>query len=152
MAINRDYLGRAYELPEPYEVTRVKIREFADAISDPNPLYRDPAHAKEAGYTDVIAPPTFPIILSMEGAGQAIADPELALDFSRVVHGDQRFRYSRPLQAGDLVTCRTTITDIKALGGNELLTLDSEIATTAGEHVVTSVNMLVVRGTAPAEK
>ena len=70
MAINRDYLGRAYELPEPYEVTRVKIREFADAISDPNPLYRDPAHAKEAGYTDVIAPPTFPIILSMEGAGQ----------------------------------------------------------------------------------
>ncbi|HLU99365.1 MAG TPA: MaoC family dehydratase N-terminal domain-containing protein [Thermobifida alba] len=152
MAINRDYLGRVYELPEPYEVTRVKIREFADAISDPNPLYRDPARAKEAGYADVIAPPTFPIILGMEGAGQAIADPELGLDFSRVVHGDQRFRYSRPLQAGDLVTCRTTITDIKALGGNELLTLDSEIATTAGEHVVTSVNMLVVRGTAPAEK
>ena len=144
MAINRDYLGRAYELPEPYEVTRVKIREFADAISDPNPLYRDPAHAKEAGYTDVIAPPTFPIILSMEGAGQAIADPELALD------GDQRFRYSRPLQAGDVVTCRTTITDIKSLAGNEMLTLESEIATTAGEHVVTSVTMLVVRGDAPS--
>ncbi|GAB3211516.1 MaoC family dehydratase N-terminal domain-containing protein [Marinactinospora thermotolerans] len=146
MAINRDLLGRVYRSPEPYEVTRGKIREFADAIQDPNPVYRDTAEAKAAGYADVIAPPTFPIIMGMEAAGQAVTDPELRLDFSMVVHGDQRFRYSRPLQAGDVVTTVTTISDIKVLGGNELITLESEISTLAGEHVVTSVNMLVVRG------
>ncbi|TDQ51501.1 MaoC family dehydratase N-terminal domain-containing protein [Actinorugispora endophytica] len=153
MAINRDYLGRVYEAPEPYEVTRGKIREFADAISDPNPVYRDRDSAKAAGYTDVVAPPTFPIILDMEGVGQAVADPGLRLDFSMVVHGAQDFRYSRPLQAGDVVTCRTTVSDIKALGRTEMITLESEIATVDGEHVVTAVNMLVVRaGAEPAEK
>lgn len=152
MAINRDHLGRVYQTPE-YEVTRGKIREFADAVLDPNPVYRDRASAKEAGYTDVIAPPTFPIILALEGAGQAIADPELRLDYSMVVHGDQRFRYSRPLRAGDLLTCRTTIAEIKTLGRNEMITLEGDIRTVDGEHVVTTVIMLVVRGGAePAEK
>ncbi|WP_046470611.1 MaoC family dehydratase N-terminal domain-containing protein [Allosalinactinospora lopnorensis] len=146
MAINRDFLGREYRAPEPYEVTRGKIREFAEAIQDPTPIYSDTATARAAGYTDVIAPPTFPIILGMAGAGQAIVDPELRLDFSMVVHREQRFRYSRPMEAGDLVECVTRISDIKALGGNELMTLDSEMLTVDGEHIVTAVNTLVVRG------
>ncbi|MFC3994621.1 MaoC family dehydratase N-terminal domain-containing protein [Nocardiopsis sediminis] len=152
MAINRDYLGRVYETPQPYEVTRGKIREFAAAIQDPSPLYTDTAAAKAAGHTDVVAPPTFPIIMAMDGAGQAIVDPDLRLDFSMVVHGDQSFRYSRPLRAGDVVTTVTTIADIKALGGNEMMTLESEISTVEGEHVVTSVMMFVVRGGAAEQQ
>jgi acyl dehydratase len=152
MAINRDYLGRVYESPQPYEVTRVKIREFADAIGDPNPVYTDAATARAAGYEDVIAPPTFPIIMAMDGAGQAIVDPDLRLDFSMVVHGDQAFRYTRPLCAGDVVTTTTTIADIKALGGDERFTLESEIRTTGGELVVTSMIMLVVRGGAAKDR
>ncbi|WP_017593331.1 MaoC family dehydratase N-terminal domain-containing protein [Nocardiopsis potens] len=146
MAINRELLGREYPSPEPYEVTRGKIREFAEAIGDANPVYTDAEAARKAGHPDVVAPPTFPIILSMAGAGQAVTDPELGLDFSMVVHGEQRFRYSRPVVAGDLVRSVTRITEIKSLAGNELVTLESEISDLDGEHVVTAVNMLVVRG------
>ena len=98
MAINRDYLGRAYELPEPYEVTRVKIREFADAISTRNPLYRDPATPKKPVHRRHRAS-HLPHHPEHGRCGQAIADPELALT-SPVVHGDQRSRYSRPSRPG----------------------------------------------------
>ncbi|MFD6951096.1 hypothetical protein A6A08_00700 [Nocardiopsis sp. TSRI0078] len=146
MAINPDYLGREYPAPEAYEVTRGKIREFAEAVNDPHPFYVDPAAARDAGYPDVIAPPTFPVILGMAGSAQAIADPGLGVDFSRVVHGDQGFHYSRPLHAGDLLSSVTRITGIKALGGNELLTLETVADDADGEHVVTATMMLVVRG------
>lgn len=146
MAINPDYLGREYPAPEVYEVTRGKIREFAEAVNDPNPVYVDRAAAKAAGHPDVIAPPTFPVILGMAGSAQAIADPELGVDFSRVVHGDQSFHYTRALHAGDVLSSVTRITGIKALGGNELLTLETVATADDGEHVVTASMMLVVRG------
>ncbi|GAB3713598.1 MaoC family dehydratase N-terminal domain-containing protein [Nocardiopsis oceani] len=146
MAINPDYLGREYPAPEAYEVTRGKIREFAEAINDLNPVYLDRASAQAVGYPDVIAPPTFPVILGMAGSGLALADPDLGVDFSRVVHGDQSFHYSRPLRAGDVLTTVTKITDIKALGGNELITLETVAEAADGEHVVTAGMMLVVRG------
>lgn len=146
MAINPDYLGREYPAPEAYEVTRGKIREFAEAINDLNPVYLDKASAKALGYPDVIAPPTFPVILGMAGSALALADPDLGVDFSRVVHGDQSFRYSRPLRAGDVLSTVTRITDIKALGGNELITMETVAEAEDGEHVVTAGMMLVVRG------
>ncbi len=146
MAINPDYLGREYPAPEAYEVTRGKIREFAEAINDPDPVYLDPAAARAAGHPDVIAPPTFPVILGMAGSAQAIGDPDLGVDFSRVVHGDQRFRHSRPLHAGDLLSSTTRITGIRSLGGNDLLTLETVADDADGEHVVTATMMLVVRG------
>lgn len=148
MAINRAFLGREYPAPEPYEVTRGKIREFAEAVGDPNPLYSDPATARDEGHPDVVAPPTFPIVLGMAGAGRAVTDPELGLDFSMVVHGEQRFRYTRPVRAGDVLDAVTRITDVRSLAGNELITLESEITDPEGAHVVTAVNMLVVRGAA----
>ncbi|GAA1093027.1 MAG: MaoC family dehydratase N-terminal domain-containing protein [Nocardiopsis sp. BM-2018] len=146
MAINPDYLGREYPAPEAYEVTRGKIREFAEAINDLNPAYLDKASAKALGYADVIAPPTFPVILGMAGSALALADPDLGVDFSRVVHGDQSFKYSRPLRAGDVLSTVTRITDIKALGGNELITMETVAEAADGEHVVTAGMMLVVRG------
>ncbi|OLT24308.1 hypothetical protein BJF83_07265 [Nocardiopsis sp. CNR-923] len=145
MAINAEYVGREYPAPEPYEVTRGKIREFAEAINDHNPVYVDPEAAKAAGHPDVIAPPTFPVILGMAGSAIAVADPDLGVDFSRVVHGDQSFHYSRPLRAGDVLTAVTRITDVKTLGGNGMLTLET-VAEADGEHVVTAGMMLVVRG------
>ena len=80
MPINRDYLGRTFAAPEPYEVSRVKIAEFADAIGDPNPLYRDRAAAQAAGYPDVIAPPTFAIVISMASTARVVGDPGLGLN------------------------------------------------------------------------
>jgi len=97
VGINKDYLGRTFPVTDPYEVSRVKIAEFAGAIGDPNPVYRDRGAAQAAGYPDVIAPPTFPVVIAMAASGQAVADPGLGLNYAMVVHGEQRFEYSRPL-------------------------------------------------------
>jgi acyl dehydratase len=146
MAINRDYAGRTFPASEPYEVSRVKIADFAAAIGDPNPLFRDRAAAQAAGHPDVIAPPTFAIVVSMVGSGAAIADPGLRLNYAMVVHGEQRFEYTRPIVAGDVVTAQATITDIRDAGRNVMLTTSTEIRTVEGEHICTALSTLVERG------
>jgi acyl dehydratase len=146
MAINRDYLGRTFAPAEPYEVSRVKIAEFADAIGDPNPVYRDRAAAQAAGHPDVVAPPTFAIVISMASSGKAVMDPGLGVNYAMVVHGEQRFEYSRQIQAGDLLTAQVTISDIKEAGRNVMLTTQTDIRTVAGEHVCTAHSTLVERG------
>jgi acyl dehydratase len=146
VAINRDYIGRTYPATDPYEVSRVKIAEFADAIGDPNPVYRDGAVARSAGHPDVIAPPTFAIVISMASSGSAIADPGLGVNYAMVVHGEQQFEYSRPIVAGDVLTAQATISDIRAVGSLSMLTTRTEIRTVAGEHVCTALSTLVERG------
>ncbi len=146
MAINRDYLGRTFAPAEPYEVSRVKIAEFADAIGDPNPLYRDRAVAQAAGHSDVVAPPTFAIVISMASSGRAVKDPGLGVNYAMVVHGEQRFEYSRPIRAGDVLEAKVTISDIRDAGRNVLLTTQTDIRTVDGEHVCTAHGTLVERG------
>jgi len=114
MPINRDFLGRTFPASDPYEISRVKIRDFADAIGDPSPVFRDVAAAQAAGYPDIIAPPTFPIVITAAAGNRAATDPELGINYAMVVHGEQSFSYVRPLVAGDVVTTQTTITDIRA--------------------------------------
>ncbi|HEY7488022.1 MAG TPA: MaoC family dehydratase N-terminal domain-containing protein [Streptosporangiaceae bacterium] len=144
MPLNRDYIGHTFPPTEPYEVSRVKIREFADAIGDANPVYRDREAAKAAGHPDVVAPPTFPIVFTMGGA--ALAGADLGVNYAMVVHGEQRFEYTRPVRAGDTVVCQSTINDIRAAGRNELMTIQTEVKTVEGEHVCTAYNTLVERG------
>jgi len=148
VGINTDYVGRRFPATEPYEVSRVKIADFAAAIGDRNPLYTDAGAARAAGYPDVIAPPTFPIVITMAASSAAIADPGLGLNYAMVVHGEQRFTYSRPLHAGDVVTAVSTIADIRAAGSLTMVTTEVEIATVDGEHVCTGYGTLVERGTA----
>jgi acyl dehydratase len=144
MALNRDFIGRAFPPSEPYEVSRVKIREFADAIGDPNPVYRDRDAAKAAGHPDVIAPPTFPIVITL--GGPSLLDPELGLNFAMVVHGEQRFEYQRPLRAGDVVVTEAKIAGIRSIGRNERLDVQTVVKTVEGEHICTSHNVIIERG------
>jgi acyl dehydratase len=146
MAVNQDYVGRTFPPAEPYEVSRVKIAEFASAIGDPSPLYRDREAARAAGHPDVIAPPTFAIVISSASSGRVIADPELGLNYAMVVHGEQRFEYARPIGAGDVLTATSTISDIRQAGNNVLLSTRTDIATVSGEHVCTAYSTLVERG------
>jgi acyl dehydratase len=146
MPINRDYAGRVFPASEPYEVSRVKIAEFAAAIGDANAVYRDRVAAQAAGHSDVIAPPTFAIVISMAGSGAALADPGLGLNYAMVVHGEQRFSYSRPLTAGDVVTAQVTLTEIRDAGRNVMLTTSTDIRTVEGELVCTAVSTIVERG------
>jgi acyl dehydratase len=146
MPIDPAYAGRTYPATPAYEVGIEKIREFADAIGDPNPAYRDRDAARALGHPDVIAPPTFPFMLTFKASRVIIDDPELGIDYSRVVHGEEQFTYSRPVHAGDELTVTVTLDTIRSAGGHDMITSRGEVHTTAGEHVVTAVSTLVVRG------
>ena len=148
MALDQSFVGKQYPPTEPYEVGREKIREFADAIGDAHPAYREAAAAQALGHPDVIAPPTFPIVLSMRAAAQVVEDPALGLDYSRVVHGEQRFAYTRPVRAGDVLTVVVSVDAIRSAAGNDLVTTRGEVSTVGGDHVVTAYSTLVARGTA----
>ena len=146
MALNAEFVGRVYGPGAPYEVSRVKIADFADAIGEPSELCRDRDAAVKAGYPDVIAPPTFAVAISMNAADEANNDPGLGLDFSMVVHGQQSFSHARPLHAGDVVVATTTIESVKSVGAMSMLVTSTDISTVEGEHVCTAKSMLVERG------
>ena len=146
MAINPDYVGRTYEPSEPYEVSRVKIAEFATAIGEPSPLCRDRAAAQAAGYPDVIAPPTFAIVISSASGAKITSDPGLGVNYAMIVHGEQSFTHSRPLHAGDVVVAQSTIESIRQVRNLTTLGSVTEIRTVDGEHVCTARSVLVERG------
>jgi acyl dehydratase len=146
VALNPAYAGRVYGPGAPYEVSRVKIADFADAVGEPSELCRDRDAAVKAGYPDVIAPPTFAIAVTMRAADEAVSDPGLGLDYSMVVHGGQGFTHSRPLHAGDVVLATTTIESVKTLGGLAMLVTSTDLVTVDGEHVCTAKSTLVERG------
>jgi acyl dehydratase len=146
MAADQSYKGRVYPPTPPYEVGREKIREFADAINDPNPAYRDAAVAQQLGHPDVIAPPTFAIVMSLKAGHQVIVDPDFGIDYSRVVHGEQRFVHHRPVHAGDVLQVIVTVDDVRTAAGNDIVTTRGEVQTVDGEPVVTAISTIVARG------
>jgi acyl dehydratase len=147
MPLNRDHLGRSTTSSEPFEVTRGDIRRFATAIGDRNPAYHDRAAAQALGHRDVVAPPTFLITLGFSTAESLITDPALGLDYSLVVHGEQRFELHRPVYAGDLLDTEARLDAMRDAGRNELLSIVTEVSS-GGERVATTTNTLVSRGTA----
>lgn len=148
MALNPELAGRVYDPTAPYLVGREKVREFARAVFATHPINLDPDAARAAGYRDVVAPPTFAVVVQEHALAQLLADPTTGIDFRRVVHGDQRFTYARPIVAGDELRSQLTVASVKTLGGNAMLTAECAITDAAGEHVVTATSTLVVRGDA----
>jgi len=146
VAVNPEIQGRVFPATAPYLVGREKVREFARAVFSTNPINHDVAAAQAAGYADVVAPTTFPVVVQEATLAQLLADPDANIDFSRVVHGEQRFTYSRPIVAGDELTAQLTVSSVKSLGGNSMVTADSVITDASGAHVVTAISSLVVRG------
>jgi acyl dehydratase len=146
VALNAEYAGRTFPPGEPYEVSRVKIAEFATAIGEPSPLCRDREAAVKAGYPDVIAPPTFATTITMASTKDIQDDPGLGLDYSMVVHGEQSFTHARPLHAGDVVVATSSIQSIRAIGALSMMTTLTDISTVDGEHVCTAKTVIVERG------
>jgi acyl dehydratase len=145
MALDPKIVGRTYTSKRSFEVGREKIREFAEAIGDPNPVFRDAEAARGYGHADVIAPPTFPITLTWDTTEQVIGDPELGLALHRILHGEQRFSYARPIVAGDELTCVLTIDAVKQAAGMDVVSTRTDVTTAAGEHVCTALATLFHR-------
>lgn len=146
--MNPELVGRVFPPTAPYLVGREKVREFSRAVFATNPINFEPAAASAAGYGDVVAPPTFAVVVQESTLAQLLAEPDGGIDFSRVVHGDQRFSYTRPIVAGDELTATLAVTSIKTLGGNAMVTAESAIIDVTGAHVVTAVSTLIVRADA----
>ena len=148
MALDAGLVGRSYPPSAVYEVGRAKIAEFAAALGSTDPVHLDAEAARAAGHPDVIAPPTFAIVVTLGAADVVLADPDVELDYSRVVHGEQRFTHHRPIRAGDRLVSTTTIDTVRTVGGNDLLTTRVDVATEDGEPVCRATSMLVARGRA----
>lgn len=146
--VNPELVGRIFPPIAPYIVGREKIREFARATQSTNPLHHDEASASAAGFSDLVAPPTFAVVVQEATLAQLLAEPDSGIDFSLVVHGEQRFTYSRPIVAGDELTAALTVSSVKSLGGNSMVTANSVMTDAQGAHVVTAISTLVVRAVA----
>ncbi|MFB9958333.1 FAS1-like dehydratase domain-containing protein [Agromyces bracchium] len=146
MPVNPELQGREFAPTAPYLVGREKVREFARAVFATNPINLDVDAARAAGHADIVAPPTFAVVVQEHTLAQLLAEPDAGIDFSRVVHGDQRFTSTRPIVAGDELTATLTVSSVKTLGAHSMVTAESVITDAEGAHVVTAISTLVVRG------
>ena len=146
MSVNADFAGRTYPPSGPYAVDAASIAAFAAAIGSADPVHTSADAARAAGYRDVIAPPTFAVTLAQQCDRQLVEDPEAGIDFSRVVHGEQRFVHHRPITAGDEVVGTLTVDSVRAAGGHSMVTTRTELTTGDGEALCTSTSTIVVRG------
>ena len=144
--VNPNVQGKKYPETESYLVGREKIREFARVVLSTNPVNLDVFAAQAAGYTDLVAPPTFAVVIQERSLTSVISDPEADIDFSRVVHGDQRFISNRPIVAGDELTSVLEVASVKSLGAHSMITFNTEIFDIEKKLVCTAISTLVVRG------
>jgi acyl dehydratase len=139
-----DAIGKTYE-PFDYEVGREKIREYANAVGETNPVYFDRAAAQDAGFRDVVAPPMFAVVYSAGSVGPPIFDPEVGIDFMRMVHGGQEFVWSEPVCSGDTITTQTTFKDFSEKDGRKFYVFESVSKNQDGQEVVRGTWTNIVR-------
>ncbi len=146
MSINPDLQGRSYPAGAIYDVGREKIREFALAVKATHPSHFDVEEARALGHADLVAPPTFAIIVAQRADAQLISDQTSGIDFSRVVHAEQRFTHHRPIVAGDRLMATLHVDTVRAMGGGAMITTRAEISTAEGQPVATTTSAILVRG------
>ncbi|HTN55796.1 MAG TPA: MaoC family dehydratase N-terminal domain-containing protein [Microbacterium sp.] len=144
MPVNNELVGREFPPTAPYLVGREKVREFARAVFADAPQHTDVAAAQAAGYADVVAPPTFAMVIQDLTLQQLLAETDSGIVLARTIHAEQRFAYTRPIVAGDELVAKLAVTGIRTLGGNAMITSDATITDAAGEHVVTATSVLLV--------
>ena len=139
MPITAEHVGRVYPATAPYRVSREAIRAFAHAVGDttagPN---QDPA----------IAPPTFAMVVQDLTLQQLLSEPETGIVLSRVLHGEQKFHYQRPVRVGDELSATLSVASLRQIGGNDIIGTASEVRDAAGDLVCTTTATLVHRGEA----
>jgi acyl dehydratase len=146
MGLNPDIAGKVYPPAPVYEVGREKIAEFARAIGSTDPVHVDPEAARALGYPDVVAPPTLAVLVAQRSERQLMTDPDAGIDYSRLVHGEERFRHHRPIVAGDRLTATTHVDSARLAGGHGMVTSRTEIVDADGAAVATVSSTVVIRG------
>ncbi|HEY4897626.1 MAG TPA: MaoC family dehydratase N-terminal domain-containing protein [Solirubrobacteraceae bacterium] len=145
MPVNKQAIGKQYE-PVLYAVGREKIKEYARAVGETNPVHLDEQAARDAGYADVVAPPMFAVVYSAPAVGPPIFDPEIELNFAMMVHGGQEFAWGAPVVAGDEITTVASVKDISEQDGRGYYVFESVSRNQSGEQVCKGTWTNIVRG------
>ena len=149
MPVDPQLAGRAFATTAPRDVSRSAISAFATAVGETDPVHHDVAAARAAGHADVIAPPTYPIVVAFDAMNALLADPEVGIDLRHVIHAEQRFESVRPVRAGDELTATLTVESVRSMGGADIIATRTELRTTDGEQVCSAFAKLA--HSAPSE-
>jgi acyl dehydratase len=145
MPVNTKAIGKTYE-PVLYAVGREKVKEYARAVGETNPVHLDLQAARAAGFADVVAPPMFAVVYSAPSIGPPIFDPEIELNFPLMVHGGQEFEWGPVVVAGDEITTTTTVKDISERDGRGYYVFESISTNQDGAQVCRGTWTNIVRG------
>ena len=145
MAVNTDVIGKTYPATT-YAVGREKVREFANAVGETNPVHLDVEAARAAGYADVVAPPMFAVVYSAPAMAPAVLDPEVGINLAMMVHGGQEFVWGKPVVAGDEITTTASVKDISERGGKGFYVFETVSTNQDGDTVATGTWTNIVRG------
>ena len=145
MPVNKDAIGKKWPAAV-YQVGREKIREYANAVGETNPIHHDPDAAREAGFRNVVAPPMFCTVYSAPAMGPAILDPELGINLAAMVHGSQVFEWGEPVCAGDSITTTPRFVDFSEKDGKAFYVFESVSVNQDGDQVVKATWTNIVRG------
>ncbi len=146
MSVNPELVGRDFPPTAPYLVGREKVREFARAVFADDPQHTDPEAARSLGYRDVVAPPTFAMVVQDLTLQQLLAEPDSGIELHRLIHAEQRFAYTRPIVAGDELVATLAITQVRPFGAGAMVTSEARITDAEGNPVVTATSVLLVGG------
>jgi len=144
VAVNTDVIGKIYA-PSIYAVGREKVREYARAIGESDPLYLDVDAARAAGHADVVAPPMFAVVYAMPAVAAGMFDPEIGIDFARLVHSGQDFAWGPLVVAGDEISTTVSVKDVSERRGSEVYVFESASSNARGETVCTGTWSNIVR-------
>jgi acyl dehydratase len=144
MPVNTSAVGKQYP-PATYAVGREKVKEYASAVGETNPLHLDPAAARAAGYDDVVAPPMFAVVYQSPAVMPGIFDPEVGINFAMMVHGGQEFAWGEPVCAGDTITTTPRFVDVSERDGKSFYVFESVSVNQDGDEVVKATWTNIVR-------
>jgi acyl dehydratase len=144
MAIKPELKGKEHPAFE-YEVGREKIREYAWAVGETNPIHFEPDAARAAGFSNVVAPPMFCVVYSARAMGPAVLDPDLGINLGLMVHGSQEFEWQEPVVAGDKITTKVRVKDLYEKDGKEFYVWESESTNQDGATTVKGTWTNIVR-------
>ncbi len=145
MAVNTEVIGREWPALD-YEVGREKIREYASAVGETNPVYTDAEAARAAGFRNVVAPPMFCVVYSSAAMAAAILDPEIGIDYGKLVHGEQLFEWGEPVCSGDVISTTARLTGISEKMGMGFYVFETESVNQEGQGTVIGTWTDIVRG------
>lgn len=145
MPVSTQAVGKTYT-PVVYAVGREKIREYASAVGETDPLHHELAAARAAGYADLVAPPMFAVVYSAAALAAALFDPEVKLDFRLMVHGGQEFVWDAPVVAGDEITTEASVEQIEDRMGRGFYIFGTRSVNQRGETTCTGTWTNIVRG------